>query len=173
MKKFNPPPFPEPRTPLYEMVIGKSGVAWFYPANWDNPADQILCTNSENWDEPGEGFGGSTLNLQLVNGETFELKGGWHSNGDSLLADTGISLKSQYYTYCVIAEEVMSHNPLTLDKVLYEDLGWSLGEFERPEKLAQKFANELGKEVYLAKRSSGGGMYGYIQPNTVSTRQKV
>lgn len=79
------------------------------------------------------------------------------------------ALKGQYYTYCVIAEEVTSHNPTTLDGILHEDWGWSLGEFERPEKLAQKFANELGKKVYLAKRSSGGGMYGYIQPNTVST----
>ena len=116
MKKLIRPEYSEL---IYCMAVGESGNAWFYPINIENPGDEILVTDSNDWDKPGEGFGGSTLKLKVDNGEWFMLKGGWHSNSHSLLYDTGIDLTHKHLTHGCLSE---------VDRTLvWEDVGWVLG----------------------------------------------
>jgi len=149
------------------MVVGKSGNAWFYPTNIPNPGDEIKVTDSKDWDKAGEGFGGSTLRLDLEGNQVyFDLKGGWHSNGHGLLDDTGVDLTQYHFTRCVIAEKFLKSYPeVEVVGVLYKDDDWTLGDYDRADKLAKIYANEMNKSVYLAKQSLGGGSYGTVQPD--------
>lgn len=93
----------------YIMYVGKSGWAWFV-ADQEAKADNIYCTNSENWDVAGNGFGGSTLFLEVINweenklkSENFALRGGWHSNADALFDDTGVDVRNEHLTFGAIS----------------------------------------------------------------------
>ena len=155
MNKLPRPEF-NSSTATYRMVVGKSGKAWFILTEVDNPGDYILVTDSDDWDKRGEGFGGSTLNLALENGEKFSLLGGWHSNSNALLRDTGIDLTHTHLTYGVITE---------LDgTVVHKDEGWTLGKFDRTEELCKSLVEKSGKPLHHENQSMGGGLIHTIYP---------
>lgn len=167
-KKIDNIEYPKESEFTYHLVVGKSGRAWLYPLNSDHPADNIHCTNSANWDIVGEGYGGSTLKFNTDKGE-FLLKGGWHSNSDALLSDTGIDITDKCLTYVVIALKAESTYPSYLmEDILHDDNGWVLGLYDRGDSLAKRFANELGVKVFKFTQSLGGGSMGWVHPDTVS-----
>lgn len=168
MKKVNYIKRPEDGEPIFTLVKDTIGRGWLYPINSLNPGDEILCTDSANWDLAGEGFGGSTLKCKLEDGTIFELKGGWHSNSGSLLVSTGIDLTNKNFTRCIIAKELITGWPsYVLDDIIHEEQDWVLGDFERSEKLAKNFANELGQKVFCFTQSLGGRSTRWIFPDTV------
>lgn len=146
----------------YYKYIGKSGNSWFL-SDQPNCADNILVTdNPEN--EKGEGFGGATLNLPLVDGGMFELHGGWHSNANSFFHDTGIDVQDRCYTRVIVAKDRKGCFPTVMKDVLYFEDGYCLGDFYRYKEIAQKLADELGETVFYYSESSGGSSSGSIQP---------
>jgi hypothetical protein len=154
---------------LYTLIVGKSGRGWLYPVNSSHPADNIYCTNSADWKKCGEGFGGSTIKLPLVDepdNALFLLKGGWHSNSVSLLYDTGVDITDKNLTRCVISlKQEGGFGEYVLDDILVEENVWVVSEFDRPNKLAKEYANKLGKKVFLYFQSLGGGSFGWVQPD--------
>ena len=148
MKKLVKPVFNHTKA-VYHMVVGVSKNAWFYPTGIDNPGDQILVTDDPNWEHCGEGFGGATLTLQLDTGGVFLLRGGWHSNGEAMLRDTGIDLTHKHLTHGCIME---------LDEtVVHQDGGWVLGDFNRIENMAMEMVEKSGVPLLVEYQSMGGG----------------
>lgn len=167
------PKLPEPI--IYNMAVGNSGRAWFYPRNIPNVADHIHVTAYKEWWKRGEGYGGSTLLLHLANDQIpFELRGGWHSNSHSLFEDAGLDFTSFHYTRCVISgiaepDYKNGYDCYEVDDVRYIQNYWSLGNFDAPKKMAQEIADFLGYRVHLYVQSIGGGSYGWVKPSdTVS-----
>lgn len=97
----------EAQARAYRMYVGINGHAYFI-ADVENAADHIYVTSSPDWMKRGEGFGGATLNLEILNGKSvardlhyqknldevlyldtdtdkwyFKLRGGWHTNSES------------------------------------------------------------------------------------------
>lgn len=124
------PKYPE----LWELVVGKSGRGWLIPTDVPNRADYIHCTDSSNWDRAGEGFGGATiphkLKDQLGEDGVFYLKGGWHSNDEDLLSDTGIDLSKEHYTHI---DTVVEYWDGSKREVTFDIEGWALGDYDREE----------------------------------------
>ncbi len=160
MKKLRKPVF-DMLEATYDMVVGKSGSAWFYPCDVPNAGDHILVTDSDDWSKCGEGFGGSTLRIRTTNPDflVFELRGGWHSNGDSLLKDTGVDLTHKHYTHGRISE---------LDGTLvWEDFGWVLGEFDRVQKTCREIVQKSGVPLLCEVQSMGGSSSQVMYPKNV------
>lgn len=151
----------------YVMVVGNSGRAWFYPL-LPNRGDHILVTDSKDWDKRGDGFGGSTLKLNL-NYPTyeFELRGGWHSNSSALLADTGIDLTQYHATFGVICGKVIDYNGLEFDEILHLDDGWVIGRIDRVECEAQYIADRDNRKVCMWRQSFGGAYSRWVTPSPV------
>lgn len=153
MKKLVRPEYPEL---IYLMVVGKSGNAWFYPSNIPNPGDEIKVTDSNNWSVAGEGFGGSTLMLNLVGGNKFPLMGGWHSNSHTLLVDTGVDLTHKHLTHGCLSE--VDGTPV------WEDVGWVVGEFDRVVNCCWDIVERSGVPLRCEVQTMGGGSSRVIYP---------
>lgn len=159
--------FTEVAARTFKRFNGTSNKIWLV-ADQPNAADNIYV-----WSPCGEGgFGGSELSFVLTDGSILKLKGPWHSNSNSFLRDTGIDITDKHYTYGVISLEkeypknvgnFNDWNPLMKD-VLYKDTQFTLGKFERIEKLAQEMANKLGKIVHYYSESMGGSSCGQKNP---------
>lgn len=145
----------------YNLRIGKSGKRWLI-ADQINEADNIYVEGNKNSD----GFGGRTLDFTLVSGEIISLKGPWHSNSDSLYLDTEYDCRDKHYTCGVVAlnrESDWRKGDKYID-ILYKDEGYTLGEFNRIKKIAQKIANKINKGVYYYSQSMGGSISSFIEP---------
>lgn len=128
------------------------GRGWLYTYDSKSPASQIYVTDSADWSQAGAGFGGSTLKFNLVSGGVFELRGGWHSNSDSLFANTGIDFRDAHLT--------LVHIWSPDGKLLYEETEWVLGKFDREDDILKSLGLE-DKKVFVARRSSGGSSCGW------------
>ena len=73
----------------YKLYTGKRRAIWLVGCV-ESCGDHIYCSGGPN----SEGFGGATLEFTLENGcDSIKLKGPWHSNADSMFADTGVDFR--------------------------------------------------------------------------------
>lgn len=152
--------------PTFELHVGKEGHAFLVPAITvlANQADHIYVTAWPDWDKPGSGFAGSTLKLPLLNGDYFELKGGWHTRAAHLLEQTGIDVTNQFLTWGAVGEKRTGY--MDLMGIHYADKVPTMGQFNRIETIAQAMANVLFKSVYYSVHSMGGGSSGPVHSQT-------
>jgi hypothetical protein len=147
----------------YKKIHGKSGV--WYVGIQPNEGDNIYFTKNNG--KYSDGFAGSVISFQLEDGSVEEVQSPWHSNSKSLLSDTGYDTTQKHYTLGIIA---LDSNPSEIfmgtrhEEVLHFDEEPIIGDFSRIEIMAQDFANKLGKPVYAARISTGGGSAGWINP---------
>lgn len=148
---------------LHRMYVGKSGKRWIV-ADRKNAGEYVYVEGGPNSD----GFGGRTIKFDLTDGTSVSLKGPWHSNPEALFADTGVDVRDQFYTYCVIAKDrAYPNNRLVMVDVLYRDYDLVLGTFDRPDvdAMAKMFANELGHSVQVHKITHGGSSTAPVNPD--------
>jgi hypothetical protein len=148
----------------YKKIIGKTGV--WYIAIQPNEGDNIyFARNNKKY---SDGFAGSTLDFELEDGSIDHVQGPWHSNSRSLLADTGYDTTHKHITRGIIALDAEpipgKYMSTRHEDVLYYDEEPVVGDFERITILARDFANKLGKSVYAAQISNGGGSAEWIKP---------
>lgn len=156
----------------YRLLTGKSGKRWLV-AIQPNEADNIYVEG----DKGSDGFGGATLRFLLEDGTELALKGPWKVAPSYLLEDTGYDATQKCRTIGIIATERESskqwYGPDLYRGVLYKDAEPVVGDFDRIPKLAQQFADELGRRVYFGKRSEGGGHGGCKEPKQQCTRDPL
>lgn len=150
---------------VYKKIIGKRGI--WYIAIQENAADNVYFCSKE--DTNSSGFGGATLTFKMEDGTEEQAKGPWHSNSDSLFADTGYDIRDKYFTRGIVAKnheyaKDMYQPDIYTDVLHYDDVP-VLGEFHRIEKIAQEFADNLNCTIYYAVKSSGGGSSAHKKPN--------
>jgi len=146
----------------YEMFLGKSGRRWLVAVQ-PNRADNIYVEGKSGSD----GFGGATLTFPLQDGEQIALTGPWKASARSLFADTGLDIRDKFLTIGIVARERESRGYLqacTYRGVLHRDTDWVLGLFDRVDRIAQWWADALGRPVYYGMLSQGGGCHGKIEP---------
>lgn len=144
----------------YHKYIGKSGNTWLV-ADSEWAAENVYVTDSPK-NNGTQGFGGAVLKMPLVNGEIFELKGGWHTNSDALFSDTGIDIRNKYRTFVVLAKERFSLDDGTwrigFKGILYKDKEPTLGHFNRYKDLIKQYP----EAKYYYSSSRGGSSSGSI-----------
>lgn len=148
----------------YHKYIGKSGRIWLV-ADQPNEGDNIYVSGGPNSD----GFGGRTLTFTLVDGTEIKLKGPWHTNSRSLLADTDIDVTDKYLTFGVIARNLESGPSYmgTLVDIVYQDKEPVIGTFDRIREMAQEMSNSRKEKLYYWSKSEGGGRRGWVKPKGV------
>ena len=150
----------------YKKIVGKKST--WYVSMQENPADNVYCTPNER--KPGfersQGFGGATLTFKMEDGTEDQVQGPWHSCSDSLFLDTMYDVRDKCLTRGICAKSVKRdyYNGDEYSEVLHYDENATLGEYDRIQNMAQKFANDLNCEIYYAMRSSGGGHSGCASP---------
>jgi hypothetical protein len=149
----------------YRTAVGKSGKKFYIPDGVPNPADNIYCTESDDWDTPGSGFAGRTLVMECVdedgNVTTEQLKGGWHSNAEALFQETGVDIRDKHKTFVVVAYRRDAEN---FYDVVFVDSGPVVGLFQRGEHIATELANKLETPLVCFSRSAGGAVIGMVYP---------
>lgn len=146
--------------PTFETHVGKSGKTWLIPAvtRYPNRGDHIYVTAYSDVTKRGDGFARRTIHLPLIGGGEFELNGGWHSNADACLADTGIDCTNQYLTYGAVGLHRAGH--MVIYGLIYQDKSPQIGSYKRIETLAKKIATERGEHVVYGVVSLGGAASG-------------
>lgn len=147
----------------YNLYKGKSGKRWLV-ADVEDCASWVYVEGN-----PGsQGFGGREITYTLVDGTEVKLKGPWHTEPQSLFADTGVDIRDRFKTLGCIARDRKYRgkygHELTMLDVLYVDKEETLGTFKRVEDKAQEMANELGETLYYYSQSSGGSSCGPVKP---------
>lgn len=145
----------------YTAIEGESGRIWLV-ADQPNAADNVYVSDPC---PKSQGFAGRILTFKLKDG-FIRLQGPWHSNSDSLLADTGLDIRDQHLTFVVISKEreMGEHFEAIMKGILYIDPEPMLGSFKRGELAAKRFANSTGQPVWCYSESQGGSS----GPNLVS-----
>jgi len=145
----------------YKKIQGTSGT--WYVAIQDNIADNIYV---DSHDPKSQGFGGATLEFQLEDGTTEQVKGPWHSNSNALFNDTGYDVRDKSLTRGIVAKSMNYDKsdfiPIYTD-VLHYDEQPVIGNFYRIQKIAEKFSKELKCNIYYAVISSGGGSSSWVE----------
>jgi hypothetical protein len=153
----------------YKKYIGNSGKVWMVAVQ-DNPADNIYVSGGKH----SEGMAGRTLAFKLEDGTTEEIQGPWHANANALFKDTGVDVRDMCSTFGVIGfdRQYGSHgmHPVTIIDVQYKDEHWTLGSFDRIEKIAQGIANRKDRTVYYFVKSKGGSSCGPVKPEKISNK---
>lgn len=149
----------------FKLLHGKSGKRWVVAAQ-SNAADNIYVDGG-----PGsKGMAGRTLTFRLENGETVDLQGPWKTGADGLYKDTGFDARETYTSQGIIARHIVHgvdlRRPDFYVGVLHHDEAARIGAFDRIEKMAQRFANEIGEPVHFAVVTHGGGHAGKTEPET-------
>jgi len=113
------------------------------------------------------GFGGAVLSFTLEDGTIEHHKGPWHSNSDALFEDTGYDVRDKHETFVVVSEgrEYLPNQGWNMLNILYKDEQPEIGRFKRGEEIAQRFANELDKQVFLYCVTPGGSSCGSVKPD--------
>lgn len=140
---------------------------WYIPIQ-ENVADDLhVFIKGDGKFGSFEGYGGATLDFLLEDGTIDKVKGPWHSNPDSLLADTGIDVRDKTLTIGAIGKYRTYEdegNKYYLEDVLYEDTDWVVGNYYRIKNMAQDFANELGIKIWYHSQTSGGASIAWVDP---------
>lgn len=150
---------------VYDRIETK-GHVW-YVARAENSGDSVYVkVKNENPKNYFKGYGGSTLDFKLSDGSVESVKGPWHSNADSLFADTGIDLRDKYLTFGVISmgREHPDGLKFLMKDVIYLDEDWTIGPYERVNLLAQEMANQLLTSVFVYVAGQGGSSCGRVEP---------
>lgn len=147
----------------YKLLHGKSGLRWLI-AVLSNEGDYIYVEGG-----PGsDGFGGATLHFQLENGECISLKGPWKTGPAGLYEDTGYDCRDKCLSFGIVALEKQYGHWLKGDlytQVLFKDVEWTIGNSKRIERIADEFTKQLGRKVFYAFVSPGGGCSGVTDPS--------
>ena len=145
---------------LYNKYVGKSGNTWLV-AQQEQAAEEVYVTNNPA-NSGGEGFGGATLSMPLVEGGVFLLRGGWHTNADSLFKDTGVDVRNTHRTFVVLSKERDSTNDgswrTVMRGIVYKDSEPVLGSFDRYKELIKQHPEA---KFYYSK-SKGGSSLGPV-----------
>ncbi len=151
----------------YNRYIDATDRIWLV-ADQENAADNIYCSDGKH----STGMEGRVIEFDLVDGSTVDIQGPRHSNSSALFAATGIDVRDKYSTFVVIALDMeyrVSISRPTMIDVQHLDKNWTIGEYERGDKLAQQIANKLNKTVYRYIKSKGGCTSGPIKPTNIQT----
>lgn len=160
------PSYRYPR-PAFETYLGKSGCTWLIPAVTviPNRGDHLYRTTYADVSRKGAGFAGGTLFLPLLNGNEFELKGGWRGNSRQCYEETGIDCRNMHLTYGAVGLHKLPGSYMPgLYGLLHKDNAPQIGEFFRIEAIAQRLANERNERVFYSVISLGGGSAGGKDP---------
>lgn len=110
-------------------------------------------------------MGGATLPFKLEDGSVDMVKGPWCSNTRALFSDTGIDLRDQHFIKYVICKDLVETSGIVYCKNVLELVNEpSPMEFSHADKVAQKYANQLGEQLRYVRVSSGGSCIGYANP---------
>lgn len=138
----------------YHKYTGKSGHVWLV-ADQENAAENVYVTAFSNAERRGEGFGGNTLELPLVDGGTFKLHGGWHSNSDALFKDTGVDVRATYYSQVVLSLGRKSNGQIhgVLTDVIYVEEQPIMGIYDRYKEVMATYPEA---NFYIHETHGGG-----------------
>lgn len=145
----------------YKLFMGKSGKRWVV-ADQPNAADNIYVDGGVG----SQGFAGRTMSFTLVDNTVVDFIGPWKTMAEGLYEDTGYDVRNTYTIQGIISldRKIGSFGNEEYSNILHYDESPQLGSFERIGLLAQKLANEHGKNVWYAYRSEGGGMSSWCKP---------
>jgi len=142
---------------------------WLYPVRYADGAQEPFPhpATEVHFHAPGstssQGYGGRKMDFTLDDGSVEHTQGPWHGSAESLLQDTGVDMQDKYLTFCVIGTG-HERNPERVTGVLHQDVDYVVSEFDRPQKLAQQYADRLRKSVYLWAATAGGGRMCWVRP---------
>lgn len=164
----------------YHMVVGKSGRAFLFPdPEVPDMAGHIYVTDSENWEEKGDGFGGATLEMPLLDGDVFALRGGWHTNAEFLFKETGVDLRDRHLNFVVISrgadynqqiqEEGRTYTTTVMRDIVYRDPEGGLeGRYHRGYHIAVALAQKHNEAYFLhSAGAQGGSSFQRVHPESV------
>lgn len=147
----------------FKMIVGKSGDRWFVGTQQAS-ADDIYVEGGKN----SQGMAGATCPFLLEDGETINIQGPWKTSADALFKDTGYDARDRYTTRGIVAlrkeHAKKFYDPDLFFDVLHFDEDFIIGDFNRIKNIAQKFSNDLGKNVYYSYVSDGGGCGSWADP---------
>jgi len=155
---------------VFKKLVGKSGKIWMV-AMQDNPADNIYVSGGKH----SQGMAGRTLEFKHADGSATNIQGPWHTNADALFRDTDYDVRHMCLTFgCIGLSREYGKGPglgpVTIHDVLHVDACWTLGEYERIDKIAQAIANERGVTVVRFIKSKGGSCCGPVKPKTAEVQ---
>ena len=145
----------------YHKYIGKSGKIWLV-------GDETACAESIYVDGGvgSLGFGGRTMTFELIDGSTIDLIGPWHSNTESLFADTGIDIRDKFYTWgCIGTDRHFSNGNSGISNLIYFDTDPVLGPYNRIKTLAKQLSEERQQCLYYYSESRSGSSLGRVNFN--------
>ena len=111
------------------------------------------------------------MTFELEDGSNIELTGPWHSNADSLFADTGVDIRDKYSTFVVIGKD-MTFNPDIMVDVVYKDEKPMIGDFHRGVKLAMALSKQMNCILYYYSQSDGGSSISSVFPDQIDVHGK-
>ena len=153
--------FTEAAKPEYDIHVGKSGKIWLVGRVTDRGGAIYV-----QGDGPGsQGFGGATIGFRFNTVDTIMLQGPWHSNPNSLFADTGVDYRNHHITFGVIGtDRKWEENKTIITGLVYFDKEPTLGAYSRIEDLAKRLAAEQGKPLAFYFCIRGGSSCGVATP---------
>ena len=147
----------------YHLHLGKSGKRWVV-ADLKEAAEHIYVDGEKG----SQGMAGRTLTFELVDGSKVDFIGPWKTTADNLFSDTGIDFRGNYLTKGIVAlKRERCKNMYEGDlysEILHLDVEPVMGVFDRVEKIAQGFADDLKCKVFVGVISAGGGFGGTKEP---------
>lgn len=152
----------------YRLLTGKSGKRWVV-AEQDNAADNVYVDGGIG----SKGFGGATLHFELVDGSIVSFIGPWKTTSDNLFSDTGHDVRATCRVQGIISLEMEYGKwpgPNEYREVLHFDETPQLREYGWLGQLAQSLADEIGRVVFYAQRSHGGGISGSCKPSVTTAK---
>lgn len=142
----------------YNKIKGRSGDIWYYK-DGKFAGDYIYVSNNDK-----SGFYGHIICFKLVNGKVDEIVGPWHSNSETLFADTGINLTNKHATFIVLAK---TKHDNVLNDIIYTDEFFIESEFNRYKILAEYYSKLCNCDIYYYQEYSGGKIVGKIDKETI------
>lgn len=150
---------------VYKRIDSKTrhGGVWLV-ANQENEGDNIYWGYEANKGHPrSDGMGGAVIEFELVDGGSVKIQGPWHSNADSLFADTGYDCRDKYFTQGIVAERrtsVPKSWDYEYDGIIHHDKKRTLGAYRRIMEIAKQWCLDNKADCYYCMRSRGGGSSG-------------
>lgn len=131
---------------------------WLYPADLSIPDAADFIYTRDRDEKISHGFGGRSLHFNTAHG-ICSLQGPWKSNADDLFKQTGVDLRKSHLTLGVVARyaKYLDFCRAIYSGVLFADDAPVNGSYDRIEKIAQRYADELGQRIFFSMRSHGGG----------------
>lgn len=154
---------------IYRVIQGQSSNTWLIPTNCAWPGEDV---HVDQHDPHSQGYGGGTITFPLEDGTTYNVKGPWHSNSESLYNDTGVDIRATYRTYGCVALNLRYDNRGTgiFENLIYVEREPTIGSFDRITDIAQAEADKRGHPIAACSISRGGGHMGWEYPTGTTYR---